>query len=311
MARKVILDVDPGIDDAVAIALALGLPELDVVAVTATGGSVPAAMATTNVQKVIEQIDPLRWPRIGAAPLDNPLPLDELHMNGADGLGATEIPVAGLANLHTAEKVLADEIRSANGMVTLIALGPLTNIARVFQRESSLAGQVGRLIVAGGCVTAPGNVSPSAEFNIYCDPLSARYVLRLPMTKTLLPLDVTDRLLWGFDLFDQLPSEETRTGKFLRKILPFAYRAHRQRLGLEEIYLRGAAAVIAASNPEYFQYEEEAACDVEVEGELTMGATVFDRRQVREWRPNTDLAIEMDVAAVRERIVSGLTANVD
>ncbi len=306
MARKVILDVDPGIDDALALAIALFDPALEVVAVTATGGNVPPAMATINVQKIVEQLDPPRWPRIGAAPIDNPLPLDALHLHGADGLGQTDLPVAGLVNLHSAEKVLVDEIRSAPEMVTIIALGPLTNVAHVLHRESQLASQVGRLIVGGGCITAPGNATPAAEFNIYSDPLSARQVLRSPMTKTMVPLDVSNQLVFTFDLLDQLPSDSTRVGMFLRQMISHSFRAHRQVLGIEGIYLHGAVALVAATNPELFETEEEAAVDVEIEGELTTGATVFDRRQVREWRPNTDLAVSMNVAGVRDVILRGL-----
>ncbi len=307
MARKVILDVDPGIDDALALALALFDPELEVVAITATGGNVPPAMATTNVQKVIEQLDPPRWPRIGAAPLDNPLHIDALHLNGPDGLGQSDFPVAGLANLHPAEKVLADELRAAPEMVTIIALGPLTNLAHVLHRESQMASQVGRLIVAGGSASAPGNVTPCAEFNIYSDPLAARQVIRSPMTKTIVPLDVTHQLLMTFDLLDQLPSENTKGGAFLRKILPYAFRAFRQFLGREGIYLQGPLALVAATHPELFETEEEVACDVETEGQLTMGQTIFDRRNIREWRPNTDLIVGMDVAAVRDVILRGLS----
>lgn len=306
MARKVILDVDPGIDDAVAMAIALFDPDLDVIAVTATGGSVPPAMATTNVQKVIEQLDPPRWPRVGAAPLDNPLPVDAVHLNGADGLGNCDCPVAGLHNLHPAEKVLTDAMRTDPEMVTVIALGPLTNVAQVLHRDPQMAGAVGRLIIGGGTVAAPGNVSPIAEFNIYSDPLSARQVIRSPMTKVIVPLDVTTQLLCSFDFLDQLPDGASRGGAFLRKILPHAFRAYRQHLGLEGIYLHAAVTLMMFKHPELFETEEEVGCDVEIEGELTSGATVFDRRLVRQWRPNCDLALRMDVAAVRDAILRGL-----
>jgi purine nucleosidase len=263
-------------------------------------------MATTNAQKVVEQLDPPRWPRIGAAPLDNPLPLDALHLNGPDGLGQSEFPVAGLANMHSAEKVLTDELRAAPGMVTVIALGPLTNLAHVLHRESQMAAQVGRLVVGGGAVAAPGNVTPCAEFNIFSDPLSARQVIRSPMTKTIVPLDVTQQLLMTFDLLDQLPSDSTKGGAFLRKVLPYAFKAYRQFQGREGIYLHAAVAVVAATHPELFETEEEVPCDVETEGELTTGATIFDRRNVRQWRPNTDLVISMDAAAVKDVILRGL-----
>jgi purine nucleosidase len=170
-----------------------------------------------------------------------------------------------------------------------------------------MAAQVGRLIVGGGCVSAPGNVTPCAEFNVYSDPLSARQVLRSPMTKTIVPLDVTGQLLMAFDLLDQVPAETTKGGAFLRKILPYAFKAYRQFLGREGIYLHAAVALVAATHPELFETEEEAACDVETDGELTMGATIFDRRNVRQWRPNADLVVGMDVAAVKDVILRGLS----
>ena len=136
MARKVILDVDPGIDDALAVALALFDPQLDVLAVTATGGNVEPQQATRNVQTILEQLDPPRLPRLGAAPLDIPLPEDGRQLHGTDGLGQAGFPVAELHNIHPAEKVLCDEVRAAPEEITIIASGPLTNIARAMQSRS-------------------------------------------------------------------------------------------------------------------------------------------------------------------------------
>jgi inosine-uridine nucleoside N-ribohydrolase len=135
MARKVILDVDPGIDDAVAVALALFDPRLDVLAVTATGGNVAPQQATLNIQTIVEQLDPPRLPRLGAAPLDSPLPEDGRQLHGSDGLGNAGFPVAELHNMHPAEKVLCDEVRAAPEEVTIIASGPLTNIDPAMPRS--------------------------------------------------------------------------------------------------------------------------------------------------------------------------------
>src|ERR1700694_4906984 len=104
MARKVILDVDPGIDDALAVAIALYDPRLDGVAITATGGSTNAHQATINVQTIVEQIDPPKLPRLGGAPADIPLPEDDRQFHGSDGLGNANFPVAELHNMHPAEK---------------------------------------------------------------------------------------------------------------------------------------------------------------------------------------------------------------
>jgi inosine-uridine nucleoside N-ribohydrolase len=305
MARKVILDVDPGIDDAVAMCLALFDPRLDVVAVTAVAGNVPPAMATRNVETVIEQLDPPRWPRIGAAgEEERVVPEDRRFLNGPDGLGNGGFPVAELHHIHPSERVIADEIRSAREEITIVALGPLTNIAAVFRREPALASQC-QLVIAGGTVSGPGNVTPAAEFNFYSAPQSAREVLRSPSTKTLLPLDVTRQVPLTFDFLDQLPDEATRAGRFLRRILPYAFRSHREYLGLEAIHLHDVVALAAVAHPELFQTSRMAG-DVETSGELTAGAAVFDRRPNPQWRPNMDVATTTEPSAVMDYILRGL-----
>ncbi|MCC7084219.1 MAG: nucleoside hydrolase [Pirellulales bacterium] len=307
MAKKVILDVDPGIDDAVAIVLALFDPRLDVVAITATGGNVFPAQATRNVQTIVELLDPPRWPRIGAAPEDNPLPVDGRLLHGANGLGNVDFPIAELAKMHPAEKVLCDEIRAAPEDITVVCLGPLTNIARAMQRDNEWVSLVGRLVISGGSVGVPGRTSPVADFNTYCDPLSSRKVIKSPVTKTLVPLDVSGELNFTFELLEQLPSESTRAGLLLRQILPFSFRAQRQALGQEHINLNDVVAIVAVTNPELFEMEMLGA-DVETEGELTTGMVVFDRRKpaIREWRPNVEVALKADLAAVRDCVLRGL-----
>ncbi len=306
MARKVILDVDPGVDDAVALCLALFDPDLEVLAATAVAGNVPAPQATRNVQALVEQLDPPRWPRLGeASEPEYGIPADRRLVFGPDGLGDAHLPVAELHHRHPSEKVLADEVRSAPGEVAIVALGPLTNVAAALRREPALADQIHQVVMMGGAVSAPGNVTPAAEFNIYYDPEAARMVLRSPLTKTLVPLDVTSRLTITFGLLDQLPDETSRVGSLLRRILPFTFRAHRERLGMEGIYLHDTVALVAAVHPEWFVFEEMAG-DVETVGELTRGCTVFDRRLNRQWRTNMDVAVDVNTEAVLDYILTGL-----
>jgi len=306
MARKVILDVDPGIDDALAIALALLDPRLEVVAITAVGGNVSPERATRNVQMVVEQLDPPRLPRIGMASApDDGLPVDGRHLFGLDGLGGSEFAVAERQHLHPSEKVICDEVRAAPNAVTLVALGPLTNIARAFVRDPELPALVGRLVMMGGTVSGPGNITPAAEFNIYCDPNSARAVFRSPSTKTLVPLDVTNRVVLSYDLFNQLPDESTRVGRFLHTILPPAFRNYRQQFGLEGIHVHDTVALCSLVRPELFTTSEMAG-DVETAGELTTGMTIFDRRRVPSWRHNMEVVVDMQTEAVIEAIIAGL-----
>lgn len=307
MPRKVVLDVDPGIDDAMAMSIAMLHPDLEVIAVTAVGGNCPPEQATLNVQAIIEQIDPPRWPRIGAASApDNGLPVDGRYLHGLDGLGGAGFEVAELRTRHPSEKVIADSIRSAPNSLTIIALGPLTNIARVFQRDPVLSSQVGRIIMMGGSINGHGNITPAAEFNIYCDPEAARYVFRSPSTKTLVPLDVTNQIVLSFDLLNQLPKKDTPKGRLLHQILPPAFRAYRQQFGLEGIHVHDTVALMAALYPDLFTTEEMAG-DVETMGEITSGLTVFDRRRAPAWQHNMEVVVDMQKDKVIEKLLYHLT----
>ena len=308
MARKVILDVDPGVDDAMAMCWALFNPGLEVVAITAVGGNCPPAQATRNVQAILEALDPPRWPRLGAAsePDENVgLPREGRGLYGPDGLGGTNLPVAERQHLLPAEKVICDQVRAAPDAITIVALGPLTNIARAFQRDPELSSLVGRIVIAGGTIGGPGNITPAAEFNIFCDPPAAQAVFRSPSTKTLIPLDVTNRVILSFDLYNQVPAETTRVGSFLRRILPSAFRGYRQQFGLEGIHVHDTVALMALAYPELFTTQEMAG-DVETMGDLTTGMTVFDRRRIPALRHNMEVAVDMHKDKVIEKIIHGL-----
>jgi inosine-uridine nucleoside N-ribohydrolase len=305
MARKVILDLDPGVADAVALCMALIDPQLEVLAATATGGNVGPEQATRNVQALIEQLDPQRWPRIGAADPEQLLLTDSRELWGEDGLCGADFHVAELHHRHSAVKVLSDEIKSASGEVTVVACGPLSNIAAALQREPDLATLIGHLIIVGGTLGGPGNVSPAAEFNIYCDPEAARIVFQAPITMTLLPLDVTSKVVLRYDTLDQIPKATTRLGRVLRAILPGAFLASHQRLGVEGLVVPEAVAIAAIQHPELVT-TERFHCDVELSGELTCGATVIDRRRNAPHRPNMDVVTDINVAGAIDSVLRGL-----
>ncbi len=307
--RKVIIDCDPGIDDAAALAMALFDPRLEVVAVTAVAGSVSAEQATTNLQSIVSFLDPPRLPRLGAA--DDTGPAERPYaLNGPDGLGDADIPRVQLHGAHHSEKVLWETIKAHPREITILSLGPLTNVARVFSRDPSIVELVGGLVISGGTVHAMGNASPVADFNFFCDPMSARHVLREPVAKTLVPLETTSHVLLGFDLLDKLPREFSRAGQLLRQILPHAFRAHRQILGSEGIRLHDVVALVALTHPELFSRSSVSA-DVETMGELTSGMLVIDRRQTRPLRPHVDLLTSPDVVGITECILRGFETAAD
>lgn len=304
--RKVVLDVDPGIDTALVLASALFDPRLEVLAVTATAGNVSAEQATRAVQAIIEQLDPPRWPRIGAAVEPDRAPAENLaFLSGPDGLGGAEFRVAELHQRHPSDKVLNDVVRSAPQQVTVVTLGPPTNVARCLRRDPTFAAQLGQLVIGGGTYAVPGNVTPSAEFNFFFDPLSARDVLRCRATKTLVPLDASTKTVFDYGFIDRLPGDETRVGMLLRKLLPYFYRTHRQQLGLEGITLPDVTTLLALTQPELFT-TKQAAVDVETAGEICSGTTVFDRRNVPTWAANVEVAFDVNPAGVLDALLTSL-----
>jgi purine nucleosidase len=313
MARKVILDVDPGIDDAVALCMALFDERLEVEAVTAVAGNVSAEQATRNVQAIIEQLDPPRWPRIGVAvePSSGPgtaSPVDAPRIHGEDGLGNANFAVAELHQRHPADKLISDVVRASPNQVTILTLGPLTNLAMALRRDPALASLVGQVLIMGGAVNVAGNASPVAEFNVHSDTAAAHEFFHAPLSKTLIPLDITEQVVMTYDFLDQLPDESSRAGRFLQRILPFSFRAYHTELGLEGIHLHDAVALAYLLHPELFETELMAG-DVETTGELTRGMTVFDRRQRRQWPVNLEVATQIDVAGVKDCLLRGLATS--
>ncbi|MDR0391206.1 MAG: nucleoside hydrolase [Planctomycetaceae bacterium] len=296
MPKKVLLDIDAGVVDALAFFVALFDSAVDVVAVTSVGGNIPAPVSAKNLQALIEFIDPPRLPRIGMGGLaDIDLPIDFSNLYGVDGLCGVSLPVAELRMQHPAEKVICDAIRSDPENVMIICLGPLTNVARAFVRDPELPHLVRHIYISGGAVATGGNITPCAEFNIYADPIAAKAVLDSPCTKTIVPLDVTGSLVFTLDDFDKLVGLDNRVGQFYRSILLPVFRAYRQYYGLEGIFINDLIAYMAATRPEYTE-TEEMPCDIETSETITRGVTVFDRRYKPEWKKNTDVVTTLNDA---------------
>lgn len=306
MPKKILLDVDPGVVDAMAISLAVFDPTVEIVALTSVGGNVPASLAAKNLQRIIEFLDPPRLPRLGmGSDPDDGLPVDFRHVHGIDGLCGTPLPVAELRTQHPAEKVICDAIRNDPDNVMIICLGPLTNIARAFMRDPELPRLVRHLYITGGSVSSQGNITPCAEFNLYADPLSARHVWKAPCTKTLVPLDVTNRLVFRLGDMERLPDEKTQLGTLLRSLLLPAFNAYRQSYAMEGIHIHDLVTYMVATHPEWIETREMAG-DVETKGRLTRGMTIFDQRPVPEWSKNIDVVTEVDDRAILDEIISAL-----
>ncbi|QDV25030.1 nucleoside hydrolase [Aureliella helgolandensis] len=301
MARKVIIDCDPGIDDAIGLCMALFDPRLEVVAITACAGTVDADQATQNVRALVENLDPPRMPRIGSAleaeagaAVNN-----GTLLHGDDGLGNSNwLPISRQHSMPS-DKLISDCLRTDPGKITIVTMGPLTGIAKAISRDPAIVPMVDRIVIAGGSVTGVGNVTATAEFNMHFDPLSARAVFQSATTKSLIPRELCDQLNFGWELVEKLPPNYMKVGKVLHQIVPHLCRTTRQHLGQETIELHAVLPILMLVEPMLFDWEEMAG-DVEVNGDLTRGATVFDRRTPRKWRPNMEVATSLDADAIRD-----------
>ena len=304
-SKKVILDIDPGIDDAVALCVALAEPSLEIVAVTATGGVVGPLQATRNLQALLERIDPPRWPRMGAADPHQLLRADARDLHGRNGLGGVDLPYAEMANQYGSAHLMAGLIRKHPNDLTLISTGPMSNLASLLTLEPDMPSLVGEVIIAGGSVAVGGDITAAAEFNIYCDASAARDVLRTHLTKTLIPLDISRQLTFGYDLIEFVKARTSRTAQLLTQLLPEYYLARRQRLGVEDATFGDVTAVLLAAHPELFK-TELMHVDVETSGELTHGATVCDRRSLAEGTHTAEVVTSVDVQSAREAVLNAI-----
>jgi inosine-uridine nucleoside N-ribohydrolase len=307
MSRKIIIDCDPGIDDAVALAIALFDPRLDVVAITACAGVIDAEQATQNVRALVERLDPPRIPRIGAA-LDPELGAAVSNgtlLHGDDGLGNSDW--APIARQHSmpSDKLIADRLRADPGEVTVVCTGPLTGFSKALGRDPALVPMIDRVIIAGGSVTGIGDVTPAAEFNMHFDPVGAKTVFHSATTKSLIPIEISNQLSFGWEIVERLPPKYTKVGAVLHEIIPHYCRATRQQMGRETISLQGVLPILMLLEPMLFTWEEMAG-DVETSGELSRGATVFDRRMPRQWRTNMEVAVSIDVEAAVDAFYNSL-----
>lgn len=304
--KKLIVDTDPGIDDALALALLDASPEVDVHAVTAANGNVPAEEALKNIYRVFGVLGtaekPLLgigrdWPRSGE---------DARHIHGRDGLANTYLPVFSRNAADPAAKLIASVLTGSKEKVTLLALAPLANIADALDRVDADSANLERIVIMGGAFHVPGNARPTAEFNVYHDPEAARRVITSGLPVTIVPLDITTRLIFGVRDFDAFSKCRKGAGKLARNLLPFYLQAHRRYHHLDGVHLHDVIAAAFVVAPEIFK-TRKAWCDVETEGELTRGQTVIDDRPFSPKAPNVDVVSSFDEKALKNFITSRLS----
>ncbi len=278
MARKIIIDTDPGQDDAVAILLALASPELDVVGITAVAGNVPLALTEKNARKICELAGRSDTKVFAGAvrPLVRPLVTAE-YVHGKTGLDGPDLPEPAmqLQSQHAVDFIIETILSGNDGEITLCPLGPLTNIALALIREPKIAPKIREIVLMGGGFFEGGNVTPTAEFNIYVDPQAAEVVLTSGIPIVIMPLDVTHKALTTRARVDRFRAMKTRVGDATAALLDFFERFDEQKYGTDGGPLHDPCVIAYLLKPELFKGRH---CNVIVEtgSELTMGMTVID-----------------------------------
>ncbi len=296
MTRRIIIDTDPGQDDAVAILLALASPELDVLGITCVAGNVPLALTTLNARKVCELAG---RPDVKVfagcdAPLSRKLVTAE-HVHGKTGLDGADLPEPAmpLQPAHAVDFII-DTIRAeAAGSVTLCPLGPLTNIAAALTRAPDIAARVGEIVLMGGGYFEGGNITPAAEFNIYVDPEAAKIVVDAGIKLTMIPLDCTHKALTTRARVDAFRALGTPVGDAVAGLTDFFERYDKEKYGSAGAPLHDPCVIAYVMRPDLFtgRFINVA---VEVTSPLTLGATVADWWRVTDRAPNATFIGDVD-----------------
>lgn len=278
MTRKIIIDTDPGQDDAVGILLALASPELEILGITAVAGNGTLERTEINVRTICEVAGKPETKVFAGSirPLVRPLVTAE-NVHGKTGLDGYDLPVPTmqLQPQHGVDFIIETLMKEEAGTVTLCPLGPLTNIAAALTREPKIAARVKEIVLMGGGYFEGGNITPSAEFNIYVDPHAAAVVFSSGIPIVMMPLDVTHQVLTTEKRIAAIRGIGTHVGEVVAAWLEFFERYDEAKYGTDGGPLHDPNVIAYLLKPELYSGRH---CNVEIEisSELTIGETVVD-----------------------------------
>lgn len=288
MPRKIIIDTDPGQDDAVAILLALASPELEVLGITCVAGNVPLALTSKNARVVCELAG---RPDIKVfagcdRPLVRPLVTAE-YVHGKTGLDGIALPEPAMALQpgHAVDFLIETLRREPAGTVTLCPLGPLTNIATALQKAPDIAPRIAEIVLMGGAYFEVGNTTPAAEFNIHVDPQAAEIVFHSGVPLVVLPLDATHQVLTNRARIEAFRGLGTPVGHAVASWTDFFERFDMEKYGSEGAPLHDPCVIAYLLEPGLFE-GRHINVEIETVSELTMGMTVADWWRVTDREPN-------------------------
>ncbi|MEM9144779.1 MAG: nucleoside hydrolase [Pseudomonadota bacterium] len=299
----IIIDTDPGVDDAMAILYALAEPEIDLIGLTSVFGNINGPLAALNALRLVELAGAEVPVAVGASRprVQDPVG-DATYVHGEGGFGTVSLPhPSRLPDPRPAPQFLAKMCAARPGEVTLVAVGPLTNLAAALDETPEIARTVRSVVVMGGAVRCRGNVTPYAEANIWQDPHAAQRVFDAEWPLTLVGLDVTERITCNAADLAPMAERSPRCGAFLADAAAFYFDFHKRTAGIDGCHLHDPAAVIAAHDPSLFT-QQTAPLAVTLDGDA-IGQT----REAETGRPN-DICVDADIEGVRARFLSALHA---
>ncbi len=313
--QKIIIDTDPGVDDAMAIFFALKSPELDVIGLTTIFGNVHTELATTNALLLLEIAGRTDIPVARGA--DNPLavpfkgPVPYIH--GDDGQGNVNLPPPQTKAIdQPAAEFIIEQVMAAPGEITLVPVGPLTNIALALRLEPRIAQHVKEVVLMGGNALCPGNASPAAEANIFNDPEAADVVFGADWPVTMVGLDVTHKVNMTGAHLDRYAAASNPLAQHVSRIVPL-YRSYFEsnHPGMDGIYVHDSSAIAYVIDPTLFTVERWPV-RVETQGisrGKTWPATGGDERIPSPWRgrPPVNVCVDVDAARLLDLELSRVT----
>ena len=303
--KPVILDVDPGHDDAVAVMMACGSPGLKLLAVTTVAGNAPLPKTTRNALRILSLIGRTDVPVAAGAsrPLERELRTAE-NIHGESGMDGPQIPEAtSEPDERGAVGLIADTLMAAPEPVVLVPVGPLTNVAALLRKHPDLKGRISRISLMGGSMGL-GNTTPAAEFNIYVDPEAAREVFESGVPITMSGLDVTHQAGAGKAERDRLRGVG-ELGGVVAGFLDFFAATYERIFGFDAPPLHDPVAVAAVLEPDLLR-TRFMRVDVECGSDLTRGETVCDFHGVTGKPPNADVGVGLDRGGFFELLYDSL-----